>query len=144
MDDRFNERLAGYEDLLWFKINERANRYYIHNALLLVHTEGNDRITKAPPSISKKSNDYEALSEEIHYLESLKTYLLDMFARNCLGTIMYLTANNKREHARFYFNCLKTTNAHRLYKAISFFAYNSNPFLMTKAIKCLTSAKIIK
>lgn len=137
LNDRFNERLADYDDLLWFKINERAKRYYIHNALRLYHTEGSDRITHVAPSISKKSNDYQALSDETHYLESLKTYQPNKFAINCIGAIMYLTANNKREYARLYFNYLKKTKTHPLYKVISFFAYHSNAFLMTKSIHFL-------
>ena len=40
LDDRFNERLAGYENTLWFKINDRAKRYYIPHALRLYHSEG--------------------------------------------------------------------------------------------------------
>ncbi len=141
LNDRFNERLAGFEDLLWFKINERAKRYYIHKALRLYHTEGNDRVTHIPPSINKRSNDYEALSKETQYLESLKTYFPDKFARNCLIAIMYLTTTNKRECARFYYDYLKKTKKYHLYKAISFLAYYMGAFPMTKTIDFLKVAK---
>lgn len=144
LNDRFNEQIGGYESILWFKINERAKRYYIHDALVLIHTEGNDRITKARPSIKSKSNHYQALSKETHYLESLKTYVPDVFARYCLRAIMYLVADNKREQARFYFNYLMKTKKHRLYKVISFFAYYSNSFLINKGVSFFRLIKSIK
>jgi glycosyltransferase involved in cell wall biosynthesis len=141
LNDRFNERLAGYEDLLWFKINERAKRYYIHKALRLYHTEGNDRVTHIPPSIDKRSKDYEALSKETQYLESLKTYLPDRFARNCLIAIIYLTANKKRECARFYYDYLKKSKKYHMYKVISFFAYNMGALPLSKSIDFFKVAK---
>ena len=45
MGDCFNENLLGILSTLWYKINERANCYYIHEPLNIVHIEGNDRVT---------------------------------------------------------------------------------------------------
>lgn len=143
LTDRFNERLGGFESTLWMKINERANRYYVHKGLRIFHTEGNDRISKTPPSIEKLSKHYRVLSEETHYLGILKIYLPDHFANDCLLAILYLIADNKKEHARFYYNCLKKVAGHRLYKIISFFSYHSNAFIMKKCIKYLSITKII-
>ncbi len=55
-NDRVNEFLPGYENTLWYKINERANRYYIHKGLRIYHTEGSDRITKRAFDIVKHAN----------------------------------------------------------------------------------------
>lgn len=144
LNDRFNERLGGFESTLWFLISERAKRYYVHKALRIYHTEGNDRVSKIPRSIKKMSNHYQALSGESHYLETLKLYLPEIFAKDCLLAAMYTVADKKRDHARFYYNYLKEANGYRHYKVISFFVYHSNAFLMTAGIKFLTKAKIIR
>src|SRR5665213_683486 len=129
LNDRFNEDLWGFERTLWFKINERANRYYIHEALRIYHTEGNDRVSKVHSSLEKTSNHYQALSEETYYLQVLKTYLPKSLAKDCLWAVIYLRADNKKEFANFYFNYLRKMNKYNLYKALSFFVYYSHPFI---------------
>ena len=43
---RFDERLPGYEGMLWTKVTHRAGRrYYLHRGLRIYHTEGDDRVT---------------------------------------------------------------------------------------------------
>ena len=45
-DMRFDERLPGYEGVLWTKVTHRAGRrYYLHRGLRIYHTEGDDRVT---------------------------------------------------------------------------------------------------
>lgn len=143
LNDRFNERLGGYESTLWYKINERAKRFYVNEALRIYHTEGDDRISKIAPSIKKMSRHFEVLSDELHYLEVLKKYLPGIFAKDCLRAIMYLVADNKRDKARFYYRQLKKADIKYLYKMISFPAYHSTAFLMTQGIKLLTVTKIL-
>ena len=121
LKDRFNEKLGGFESTLWFKMNERAKRYYVHNALRIYHTEGDDRVSKIPPSIKKISTHFQALSVEEHYLEILKKYLPGTFAKDCLRAIMYLVADKKKAQAKFYYDYLKKADNYRLYKLISFF-----------------------
>jgi len=46
-DLRFDERLPGYEGVLWNKVTVRAGRrYYLHRALRIYHTEGDQRVTR--------------------------------------------------------------------------------------------------
>lgn len=141
LKDRFNELLSGWENVLWYLINERANRYYIHKGLNIVHTEGNDRVTNYKFSQSKTSTHYKTLSEESHYLEIIKTIRPGAFAKDCVLAIVYLIADNKKEYSRIFYNHLKTLKNHRFYKIIAFFAFHSNPFLMNGAIKLLTLKK---
>jgi len=136
LNDRFNERLWGFESTLWYKIDKRAKRYYIHKALRIYHTEGNDRVCNVPHfSLEKTSNHYQALSEETHYLEVLKTYWPDSLAKDCLRAVIYLKANKKKEFANFYFKYLKKIKKRHLYKIISFLVYHSNAFIISKSIK---------
>ena len=44
-DLRFDERLPWGEDALWLKVGRKARRYGLCRALLVVHTEGSDRLT---------------------------------------------------------------------------------------------------
>lgn len=133
-NDRFNERLSGFESVLWYKIYERSKRYYVHQALRIYHTTGTDRIS-VNVSPKKKSNDYQALSEETQYLKLLKEYKPDSFAKGCLEAVIYLKADNKKKFARFYFQYLKKLENYRLHKIISFFTYYSNPIMVNLGIK---------
>jgi glycosyltransferase involved in cell wall biosynthesis len=70
---RFDERLPG-SHALWLKINVRARRYYVHRALLVVHTEGADRVTDALGAADLRKNvaAYACLGEDRDYLRALK------------------------------------------------------------------------
>jgi glycosyltransferase involved in cell wall biosynthesis len=73
-DLRFDERLPGHEDTVYLKINRRARRYYMHRALLIYHTEGEDRVTKAGrrAGLARKAWAYAALGEDKAYLHELR------------------------------------------------------------------------
>lgn len=73
-DLRFDERLPGYENTVWLKINRVARRYYLHRALRIYHTEGADRITVAGrhAGVTRKVNVFAALGEDRMYLEALR------------------------------------------------------------------------
>lgn len=51
---RFNERVRGYEDVLWTRIHENARWYYVHRALRIYHTEGSDRLTSEATPAQKR------------------------------------------------------------------------------------------
>ena len=73
-DLRFDERLPGAEDVVWLKVNRKARRYYLHRALLIVHTEGADRVTRANSAagIGRKVEVFSALGEDAVYLRELR------------------------------------------------------------------------
>lgn len=133
-NDRFNEKLGGFESILWYKIYERSKRYYIHQALRIYHTTGTDRIS-LNVSPKKKSNDYQALSEETNYLKLLEEYKPDFLAKGCLEAVIYLKADNKKGFAKFYFQHLNKLKNYRLHKIVSFFTYHSNPYMVSLGLK---------
>lgn len=136
LNDRFNENLWGYEKTLWYKINERAKRYYLHRGLRIFHTGGSDRVSNIFNfSMEKASRHYQALPEEMHYLEILKKYRPNSLVKECLRGIIYLKADNKKEFAHFYFSYLKKIENYRSYKIFSYIAYNLNPFILRMGIK---------
>jgi glycosyltransferase involved in cell wall biosynthesis len=73
-DLRFDERLPTYEDTVWLKINVKARRYYVHRALRIYHTEGNDNVIRSlgASSVTKKVRIYSAIGEDDLYLRLLK------------------------------------------------------------------------
>ena len=73
-DLRFDERLPGFEDTVWLQIDRIARRYYVHRALRVYHTEGEDRITSAGPqrSVREKVRIFSALGEHRAYLDALR------------------------------------------------------------------------
>jgi GalNAc5-diNAcBac-PP-undecaprenol beta-1,3-glucosyltransferase len=71
--DRFNPDLAN-EDMLWYRVNKRARRYYIHRALCVYHTEGDDRVCRRSfeADLSSRAPAYRRLMLEYpDYLEDL-------------------------------------------------------------------------
>jgi glycosyltransferase involved in cell wall biosynthesis len=71
---RFDERIPGFEGIVWTKINRVARRYYLHRALLIVHTEGADRVcVKARDrSVWDSFRVFAALGDDADYLRALK------------------------------------------------------------------------
>jgi glycosyltransferase involved in cell wall biosynthesis len=72
---RFDERLPWGEEALWTKVNHRARRYGVSRPLLIVHTEGADRLTVKnvkKRGVRAKLGDFRALGEDEEYLRILK------------------------------------------------------------------------
>lgn len=137
-NDRFNEALCGFESTLWYKIDQRAKRYYLHKGLRLYHTEGNDRISNVKQkSVKTASIHYQALSQERNYLEVIKKHWPDRFAKDCVRAVIYLKADKQKEFACFYYRHIIKMKKYRFYKLISFLAYNSNAVIINMSIKFL-------
>ena len=73
-DLRFDERLPWGEEALWLKIGRKARRYYLCRPLLIVHTEGSDRLTlkNKKRSLRAKLGDFRALGDDTEYLDTLR------------------------------------------------------------------------
>lgn len=71
---RWDERVPNYQAPVWIKINRRARRYYLHRALVIIHTEGADRITRASraSALRRKSAAYFHIGQDSEYLRELK------------------------------------------------------------------------
>lgn len=73
-DLRFDERLPTYEDTLWLKIDAKARRYYVHRALRIYHTEGNDNVLRllGASGLARKVRNFCVIGEDSEYLCLLK------------------------------------------------------------------------
>lgn len=105
--DRFNEQLRGFESTLWFKINDRANRYYCHKALRIYHTEGDDRIMTTRYSLEKDVKLYEHLVEETHFLQKQRKYDPEDYIYLCKSGLIVMSVSGRKEKAARYFNLLE-------------------------------------
>jgi hypothetical protein len=99
MGDCFNENLLGILSTLWYKINERANCYYIHEPLNIVHIEGNDRVT---------DQNYLNLIKEELYLKITKKLRPDEFYSLCRAGLLYMRINRDKYLSLKYYELLKS------------------------------------
>lgn len=106
-NDRFNIKIKGFEDILWYKINDRAKRYYIHSALSIVHTEGKDRITKSRNNLKDDVRFYEAIITESEYLNKLMIYQPHKYSSICKNGLVVMRASGKTDIASAYYKLSK-------------------------------------
>ena len=88
--DRFNPILKS-DGSLWYKINLRAKRYYIHKALRIFHTDGKDRTTLVNKKLSYDER-YAIAKERLKesaYLNMIKKYDKKKFIKVCLYGLIY-------------------------------------------------------
>jgi glycosyltransferase involved in cell wall biosynthesis len=101
-DLRFDERVPSHEDIVWLQINRKAHRHYLHRALRIFHTEGDNRLTKAmgASSLRDKADVYAVLAENRPYLRELRRVssrqylrlLSRIWAARLLRPVLALTA----------------------------------------------------
>lgn len=109
--NRFNPKLKS-DGSLWYKINLIANRYYIHKALRIFHTEGKDRTTL----INKKLNlnqRYEIAKERLNELEQLmllRKYKRKQFKKVCVSGILYSRIEGDKKVSEKYTELLKESS----------------------------------
>lgn len=104
--DRFNERLRGFEATLWFKIDDRARRYYCHEGLRIYHTEGDDRIMKSSYDYTKEVLLYQNLLLERAFLNKIKQYRPEEYHYLCRSGLIILRTAGKYDMARQYYQLL--------------------------------------
>lgn len=106
MGDLFNENLKGVEDALWYKIDDRAVRYYIHKPLSIIYTEGNDRISTSKYNFQADVKFYTHLVEESYYLNKLKKYNPGKLHQICRNGIIVSKVTRQNSIATQYFEYL--------------------------------------
>lgn len=109
-NDRFLENLLGVEDSLWLKIYEKAKIYYIHKALLIVHTEGADRVSNKRKDIHAQALFYQELIKDSFYLQKIRTYNAGYFIKICTSAVFYLSCDKNKNIARYYVDQIKQLN----------------------------------
>lgn len=72
---RFDPRLTTVGNTVWYQINSAARRYYVHKALRVYHTDGEDRVTVAHQrrSIGKRVRYWTIIGDDRSYLRTLRS-----------------------------------------------------------------------
>ena len=104
--DRFNEKLNGFEDTVWYKIDDKAKRYYIHKALRIYHTEGDDRVMKTKYNYSREIKLYENLIKEEHFLGKTKKYQPEYHYFLCKSGLITMRSSGRKELAGAWYRQL--------------------------------------
>jgi glycosyltransferase involved in cell wall biosynthesis len=101
--DRLNERIRGFENILWTKIDRRAHRYYLHKALRIYHSEGDDRITKETIDEGTKTTaiyeSYCAIMEETEFLHDCQFYAPNVYRGVMFSAGVSFIANDDTKRA---------------------------------------------
>ena len=106
-NDLLNENIRGLESVLWYKINERANKYYTHKVLNIIHTEGADRVSTSKFKLKKTETKFEHLIDEDFFLEITSKYKPKSFYKICRNGILIMNATGKRDIADRYYNLFR-------------------------------------
>ena len=102
-DDLLNENIRGLETTLWCKINSRANKYYTHKVLDIIHTEGADRVSKSKFNLIKSKLQFEHLIDEEFFLETTSRHKPESFYKICRNGILIMNATGRRDVADRYY-----------------------------------------
>lgn len=147
---RFNERLHGHEDTLWYKINIKTKRYYIHKALRIYHTEGNDRITKlnfrmAGLQKAKLHDIYSAMAEETQYLDYMGMYNPKRMVNRCFQGLIVSIAHGEKQLAGQYatYLCDRGYAVHPVIQFISRHLCNGDMFVGNFSLSVLIYLKML-
>ena len=100
-DLRFNERLAGGENVFFYRISERARRYYVHEALHIYHTEGQGHLggRDVMVGLDARRRFYAAVVQEREYLDLLRRFSRPKYAQVILNAAVLAIADGRREQA---------------------------------------------
>jgi len=109
-DMRFNEKISGGESVVWYRISYNAKRYYIHEALRIYHTEGDDRICQNARSvdIDKRCTFYREIAKERDYLDLLREYRPTDYAATMFNICMIHTMEGRSGEALEAYNECKS------------------------------------
>jgi glycosyltransferase involved in cell wall biosynthesis len=99
-DLRLIEDLTGDANTLWYKIDAKANRFYIHKALMVYNTiEGKTETTEhSSMNLDVRVKRYSILLKEPEYWRVIKKYNVSQFRARCIrGVFIMKSASKKRE-----------------------------------------------
>lgn len=137
-DHRFNENLPGFETTLWFKLYEKAFRYYVHKGYQIYHTESGDRITGKVKSLSKLNITYTELSKELAYQKIVKKYNAKEYARRSLLGIIFSKASENNKIYLFWMKELLGLEGFSKYKLVASIIRITPPVILWIAYKILS------
>ena len=119
-DLRFNEKLLGEENALWYQVDAKAKRYYIHQALKVWYTDSEDSETSRYQTfdLNARSILFKELLKEDPYWKILKQYDQYRYIGMALRGFFFLKVNGQKNEAKQYKQKLKglsLSSKHRIF-----------------------------
>lgn len=103
-DLRFNEKLLGEENALWYQLDAKAKRYYIHKALKVWYTDSEDSETTRYQTfdLQARATLFTELLKEKAYWNILKEYDSHRFYGMAVRGFFFLKSNGQNLAAQKY------------------------------------------
>ncbi len=103
-DLRFNEKLLGEENALWYQLDAKAKRYYIHKALKVWYTDSEDSETARYRAfdLQARATLFTELLKEKAYWDILKKYDPNRFNGMAIRGFFFLKSNGQNKDAEVY------------------------------------------
>jgi glycosyltransferase involved in cell wall biosynthesis len=119
-DLRFNVDLPGNDDVLWYKIDAVAKRYYIHRAVITFNDHGVSvtNLNKGK-NLKRQAAIYRELLKEDFYWSVLEKHYKRKFQEKCFKGWLFLTMANEPENASAYLKKLKENKPGPEFKILS-------------------------
>jgi glycosyltransferase involved in cell wall biosynthesis len=143
-DARFNEGLNGFEATVWYKIDDRAKRYYIHKGLRIYHTEGHDRISRIKYNFGRETKLYENLINETYFLQKTRHYQPKYFYFLCRSGLITMQSAGKSDVAAKYYQLLQPDRSNLLIRMCYKFRIISIMLRKLTALKYLLKPKLFR
>ena len=96
---RFDERIPGFEGIVWLKISARATRYYLDRALRVYHREGDDRVSSANAPRERLDATYRLVAEDAEYLSLLERFSPEAYVETVSAIVLAAVAGDERATA---------------------------------------------
>ncbi|MEM8886815.1 MAG: glycosyltransferase family 2 protein [Bacteroidota bacterium] len=93
-EKRLNPELPGDANVLWYQIDAIANRYYIHEALMIYNDAigANESTVHSSVNAGIRIKRYQELLKEDFYWEVMKQYNLKQYHARCLRGMYFMRA----------------------------------------------------
>ncbi len=105
---RLNENVVGWEDILWFGVEKKALRYYLHRGLRVYHTGHGDRLSKIHvgswADIERNFRNHTALLGEEEFLSCLRSWRPEQYLGIVFSAGLLLIERGERGRA---FECAR-------------------------------------
>ncbi|MCW5515667.1 glycosyltransferase family 2 protein [Muriicola sp. Z0-33] len=115
---RFNEDLPGVGNVLWYRIDNIARRYYLHEALRIYHMDGNDHVTQNLKTLKNKIKYYRILVRDDFYWDVLYKYNLPRYKKECFKGKYFLALDGDKQGLNAYRTRLRKARSELSFKNI--------------------------
>jgi glycosyltransferase involved in cell wall biosynthesis len=111
-DHRLNEDLPGDCNVLWYKIDDKAKRYYIHKGLKIYNNDTGENESTRRNSINyaNRIKLYKELLKEDFYWSKIKQYNKKQYLARCLRGMYFLKATGDTKGMRVYYDMLRNAD----------------------------------